>query len=341
MRALTGCTPSWGEHDVADVARTAANRRRPLAVRYGMLHTALCDSLAIDVPIIVAPFGPWAQVDLAVATAEAGCLASLGTAVRTVSELEDQWREMRSRTDRPFAINHTGRPFVEEVFAATLDAAPAAISFHMGVPADLIARAHERGILWLQTVGDAAAAELALEAGADVLIAQGGEAGGNSGQVATMVLVPEIVDLAGDVPVVAAGGIGDGRGVAAALALGAQGASLGTRFLATTEMAIDPAWKARICAAVDVDAVKVPHAERSCRPSRCPRSARRSRREACALHSSNAWRGIRPASIRPSSAPSSSPPSAPGAGTTCCRSRGNLQRWSTTSSPPRRSWRAS
>ena len=120
-----------GEHDMADVARTAANRRRHLAVRYGMLHTALCDSLAIDVPIIVAPFGPWAQVDLAVATAEAGCLASLGTAVRTVSELEDQWREMRSRTDRPFAINHTGRPFVEEVFAATLDAAPAAISFHM------------------------------------------------------------------------------------------------------------------------------------------------------------------------------------------------------------------
>lgn len=77
-----------------------------------------------------------------------------------------------------------------------------------------------------------------------------------------MVLVPEIVDLAGDVPVVAAGGIGDGRGLAAALALGAQGASLGTRFLATTEMAIDPAWKARICAAVDVDAVKVAHAER-------------------------------------------------------------------------------
>ena len=235
-----------------------------------MLHTALCDRLEIDVPIIVAPFGPWAQVDLAVATAEAGCLASLGTAVRTVPELEEQWREVHSRTDRPFAINHTGRPFVEEVFAATLDAAPAAISFHMGVPADLIARAHDRGILWLQTVGDAAAAERALEAGADVLIAQGGEAGGNSGQVATMVLVPEIVDLAGDVPVVAAGGIGDGRGLAAARALGAQGASLGTRFLATTEMAIDPAWKARICAAVDVDAVKVANAERVMPPFTLP-----------------------------------------------------------------------
>jgi len=131
--------------------------------------------------LVVAPFGPWDEVELAVASASAGCLASLGTAVRSVPELRQQWAILRDRTDRPFAINHTGRPFSEDAFAASLDFRPAAISFHMGVPSDLIDRAHDRGILWLQTVGDAEGAEAALEAGADVLIAQGTEAGGNGG----------------------------------------------------------------------------------------------------------------------------------------------------------------
>lgn len=219
---------------------------------------------------MIAPFGPWDEVELAVASASAGCLASVGTAVRSVPELRQQWAILRHRTDRPFAINHTGRPFSEDAFAASLDFRPAAISFHMGVPSDLIDRAHDRGILWLQTVGDAEAAEAALKAGADVLIAQGTEAGGNGGWIGTLVLVPLIVDLAGDVPVVAAGSIADGRGIAAALALGAQGASLGTRFLATEEMAIDPTLKARICAASAADAVKVPHAERVLPPFTLP-----------------------------------------------------------------------
>ena len=220
--------------------------------------------------MLIAPFGPWDEVELAVASASAGCLASLGTAVRSVSELRQQWASVRDRTDRPFAINHTGRPFNEDAFAASLDFKPAAISFHMGVPTDLIERAHDRGILWLQTVGDAEAAEGALQAGVDVLIAQGTEAGGNGGWIGTLVLVPLIVDLAGDVPVVAAGGIADGRGIAAALALGAQGASLGTRFLATKEMAIDSSLKARICAASATDAVKIPHAERVMPPFTLP-----------------------------------------------------------------------
>jgi nitronate monooxygenase/enoyl-[acyl-carrier protein] reductase II len=140
----------------------------------------------------------------------------------------------------------------------------------MGVPADLIARAHDQGILWLQTVGDPAAAEAALEAGADILIAQGTEAGGNAGWISTMVLVPTIVDLAGAVPVVAAGGIGDGRGIAAAFALGAQGACLGTRFLATTEMTIAQSWKHRLVEAGALDAVKVEHADKVMPPFTIP-----------------------------------------------------------------------
>ena len=234
------------------------------------MRSGLCDLLNIDVPIVLAPFGPWDQVELAAAVCEAGALGSVGTAVRSVPELREQWRRLRELSDRPFAINHTGRPFNAEAFEATLEFGPAAISFHMGMPADLIAAAHERGIVWLQTVGDVDAAAAAIDAGADVLVAQGTEAGGNAGWVTTMVLVPAVVDVAGDVPVVAAGGIADGRGVAAAIALGAQGVSLGTRFLATTEMTIDPAWKDRIVAASALDAVKVPHSERVMPPFTLP-----------------------------------------------------------------------
>ena len=236
------------------------------------MRTGLCDLLNIDVPIVLAPFGPWDQVELAAAVCEAGALGSVGTAVRSVPELREQWQRLRELTDRPFVINHTGRPFNAEAFEATLEFGPAAISFHMGVPVDLIAAAHERGIVWLQTVGDIEAARAAIDAGADVVVAQGTEAGGNAGWVTTMVLVPAIVDVAGAVPVVAAGGIADGRGIAAALALGAQGVSLGTRFLATTEMTIDTAWKERIVAASALDAVKVPHAERVMPPFTLPQT---------------------------------------------------------------------
>jgi enoyl-[acyl-carrier protein] reductase II len=235
-----------------------------------MLRTPLCDLLGISVPIVLAPFGPWDEVDLAAAVCESGALGSLGTAIRSPAELREQWARLRSLTGKPFAVNHTGRPFNEEAFAATLDARPAAISFHMGVPADLIARAHDHGIAWIQTVGDRRAAEVALAAGADVLVAQGGEAGGNSGWISSLVLIPAVVDAAGDVPVVAAGGIADGRGLAAALVLGAQGASLGTRFLATTEMRVSAAWKQRIIEAEALDAVKVPSAERVMPPFSLP-----------------------------------------------------------------------
>jgi nitronate monooxygenase/enoyl-[acyl-carrier protein] reductase II len=234
------------------------------------MPSTLCDLLGIEVPIVLAPFGPWDEVELAAEVSSAGGLGSVGTAVRSVGELQEQWRRLRELTDRPFAINHTGRPLNVEAFDATVEFGPKAISFHMGVPADLIAAAHDRGIVWLQTVGDVDAARAAIDAGADVLIAQGTEAGGNAGWVSTMVLVPAVVDVAGDVPVVAAGGIADGRGIAAALALGAQGVNLGTRFLATVEMTIDPAWKERIVAAGALDAVKVPHSERVMPPFTLP-----------------------------------------------------------------------
>jgi enoyl-[acyl-carrier protein] reductase II len=235
-----------------------------------VLRTPVCDLLGIDVPIIGAPFGPWDQVDQAAAISGAGALGSVGTAVRSVPELQEQWRRLRELTDRPFAINHTIRPFTAEAFEATLAFAPAAISFHLGVPREEIARAHDRGIKWIQQVVDRAQAEEAVAAGADVIVAQGGEAGGHSGSIATIVLVPQVVDIAGDVPVIAAGGIADGRGLAAALALGAQGVSMGTRFLASRELSIDDAWKRRVVEADAADAVKVPNSERVLPPYNRP-----------------------------------------------------------------------
>ena len=235
-----------------------------------VLRTPLCDLLGIDVPVLCAPFGPWDEVGLAAAVCEAGGLGGLGTAVRSVPELEAQWQRLRELTGKPFAINHTIRPFEEEAFEATLRFAPAAISFHIGILPDLVARAHDAGILWIQQVIDRGQAERALEAGADVIVAQGGEAGGHGGWVGTMVIVPEVVDVAGDVPVVAAGGIADGRGLAAALALGAQGVLVGTRLLASEEMGVNAAWKQRIVEAGALDAVKIPHSERVLPPYNRP-----------------------------------------------------------------------
>ncbi|MBC3194313.1 nitronate monooxygenase [Pseudonocardia sp. C8] len=222
-----------------------------------MLHTRLCDLLRIEVPILCAPFGPWPEVELAAAVCSAGGLGSLGTAAAPLPVLRERWSRLRDLTDRPFAVNHAVRPFDEEAFDATLAFRPDVISFHQLVCPDLVARAHERGILWVQQVMHRAQAEEALRAGADVIVAQGGEAGGHSGSVAGMVLLAQVLDLAGDVPVVLAGGVADGRGLAAALAMGASGVCMGTRFLASTEMAVHADWKRRIVEADALDAVKV------------------------------------------------------------------------------------
>jgi enoyl-[acyl-carrier protein] reductase II len=218
------------------------------------MRTRLCDLLGISAPIIGAPFGPWNSVELAAAICAAGGLGSLGTAVRPVGQLQQQWAQLRGLTDRPFAINHQPRPFSPGAFEATLQAQPAVISYHMGDPGDLVDQAHQVGSLWMQQVMDVEQARRAVDRGADIIVAQGGEAGGHSGYVSTLVLVPQVVEVAGDRPVVAAGGIADGRGLAASLCLGASGVVMGTRFLASTEMAVRSEWKAMIVAAESTDA---------------------------------------------------------------------------------------
>jgi enoyl-[acyl-carrier protein] reductase II len=226
-----------------------------------MLRTPLCDLLGITYPIIQAAIGPWSSVELSAAVSNAGGLGSLGTALLSAEKLQSQIVQMRALTDRPFAVNHTARPFNEELFAITLKARPPIISFALGDPGDLVARAHDAGILFIQQVHSARQAREAAMRGVDAIIAQGGEAGGFGGNVSTMALVPQVVDAAGPVPVIAAGGIADGRGLAAALMLGAQGINIGTRFLASVEVTIGDDWKRRILAAESEDAVKVEFAD--------------------------------------------------------------------------------
>jgi NAD(P)H-dependent flavin oxidoreductase YrpB (nitropropane dioxygenase family) len=163
---------------------------------------------------------------------------------------------MRDLTDRPFGVNLILRTPQEERLRQVLDAGVRIVSLFWGDPAPLIPIAHDAGAIVLHTVGSAAEAERVVESGVDVVVAQGWEAGGHVwGDVASLPLVPRVVDAVAPTPVVAAGGIGDGRGVAAVLALGAGAAWLGTRFVMTAEVAAHPRYRELLAAATETDTV--------------------------------------------------------------------------------------
>lgn len=223
-----------------------------------VLRTELCDALGIDVPIIQAGMSVHTSPALVVAVSEAGGLGSIGAWGRSVVALADGIEQIREGTDRPFAVNYLPPDLDEESFAVTLDAAVPVISFATGDPGGLVARAQDAGSKVTVQVTTVEHAEQAAQLGADVIIAQGGEAGGYGGEIATTVLVPQVVHRVDPVPVVAAGGFVDGCGLVAALALGACGVSIGTRFLATEESPIHAGYRQRILAAGAADAVKSP-----------------------------------------------------------------------------------
>jgi NAD(P)H-dependent flavin oxidoreductase YrpB (nitropropane dioxygenase family) len=204
-----------------------------------MLRTPLCDLLDINVPIGSAGMaGGTARAALAAAVSEAGGLGGLGGIYREGPEyLRQQIQLTRDLTSKPFSVN---------LWVFLLDVAPQfldvcieervpSVTLTFGDPGDHARRAKDAGMRVLHQVQTVAAAKRAAEAGVDAIIAQGGEAGGHTGSVATIALVPQAVDVAGGIPVIAAGGIADGRGLVAALALGAQGVIMGTRFVAAEE----------------------------------------------------------------------------------------------------------
>jgi enoyl-[acyl-carrier protein] reductase II len=172
-----------------------------------------------------------------------------------------QIRRTRELTDKPFIVNHTRRPLSEDAFELTLRERPKAISLALGEPLDLARRAHDAGCLFINQIHSVDQAELAVEQGADAIIAQGEEAGGFGGGIGSMALIPQVVDAVAPVPVAAAGGIVDGRGLAAALLLGAAGVNIGTRFLAAEETEVDDEWKRRIVDARSEDSVRARFAE--------------------------------------------------------------------------------
>lgn len=221
-----------------------------------MLRTPLCDLLGIDVPLIQGPMIQASTARLAAAASNAGALGSIATVLLPVERLREEIAQIQERTDRPYAINHIMNQFDSVAWEATLDARPPVVSFALGDPGELVEQVHAYGGLVLQQVATVRSALTAAERGVDVIIAQGSEAGGNSGLISTLTLVPQVVDAVRPVPVVAAGGIADGRGLAAVLMLGAAGANIGTRFLASRESSAPDGWKQAIVAADSSDVGK-------------------------------------------------------------------------------------
>jgi NAD(P)H-dependent flavin oxidoreductase YrpB (nitropropane dioxygenase family) len=222
------------------------------------MQTPLCKRLGIELPIIQAPMGGAVGPALAAAVSNAGGLGMLVPWRADLAIVRQQIRETRSLTSRPFGINLNLEFPQQERLEVALDEGVRIISFFWRDPAALVPLAKAAGATVLHTVGTAIAARRAVDCGVDVIVAQGWEAGGHvRGRVATLPLIPVVVDAVSPVPVVAAGGIADGRGLAAALALGAAGAWIGTRFLASREAAIHPRYRELLFAACEDDTIFV------------------------------------------------------------------------------------
>ncbi|MEW1656749.1 nitronate monooxygenase [Streptomyces sp. NPDC093707] len=220
------------------------------------LKTGLCQALGISTPIVQAPVGSAATAELAAAVSQAGGLGTLALTWVTPQEAAQRIRTTRRLTDRPFGVNLVLDFPLDHLLTTCLDEGVRIISTFWGDPGTVNEQVHAAGALHLHTVGSTEEARRAVDAGVDVIVAQGWEAGGHvRGQVGTMALVPAVVDAVHPVPVIAAGGIGDGRGLAAALALGAQAGWLGTRFLTALEANTHETYRAAVLHATEADTV--------------------------------------------------------------------------------------
>ncbi len=221
-----------------------------------VVRTPVCELLGIEQPIVQAPMAAIPQ--LAAAVSNAGALGML-----TLTWSEDVGgvvRETAALTARPFGGNLVLTEDRHQRLDQALEAGLRIVSFLWGDPSDYIKQVHDAGAVVMSTVGSAEEARRVVASGVDVVVAQGWEAGGHVwGRVATLPLVPAVVDAVAPVPVIAAGGIGDARGVAAVLALGAQAAWLGTRFLMAEEFPIHEYYRRRLIAAAETDALWFPN----------------------------------------------------------------------------------
>ena len=203
-----------------------------------MFRTALTETLGIEYPIIQAGMGGVAMADLTAAVSNAGGLGVIGGAMLTADGLREEIRKVKDMTDKPFAVDlllAEGMPGLAEQIEAVYEEGVPVFASGLGNPAPYAAEMHGRGMKIIAVVGNVRNARRCAEGGTDIIVAQGHEGGGHTGRIATLALVPQVVDAVKPLPVVAAGGIADGRGLVAALALGACGIWVGTRFVATQE----------------------------------------------------------------------------------------------------------
>jgi enoyl-[acyl-carrier protein] reductase II len=202
------------------------------------MRTRLTELLGIEHPVMLAGMGGVSYHRLVAAVSEVGGFGCLGASTMSRDQMVAEMAEVRALTDKPFGVDLlTAMPGdMAAQVESIIEAGASVFVAGLGVPVEVVDLCHDHGLLVVNMCGKVAHARRAVDAGCDIVVAQGTEAGGHTGQVATMPLVPMIVDAVGEqVPVVAAGGIFDGRGLAAALVLGADGVWVGTRFIATPE----------------------------------------------------------------------------------------------------------
>lgn len=213
------------------------------------LHTPICDLFGIEHPIFLAGMSMVASADICAAVSEAGGYGVLGMAQADPEGIRLEMRRVREKTEKPFGVDLLAA-LPESVMAAIdviIEEGASCFIAGLGIPGPVVERCHEAGVKVMVVCGKVEHAQRAEEAGCDAVIAQGTEAGGHTGKVAGMALIPATVDAVA-IPVLAAGSIVDGRGIAAALAFGAQGVWIGTRFIATKEAAASRGFKQEIVA---------------------------------------------------------------------------------------------
>lgn len=214
-----------------------------------MRQTPLTRLVGVRHPIVQTGMGWVAGPRLVSATANAGALGILASATMTVDRLREAIREVKSRTDAPFGVNlRADASDAGDRVRVMIDEGVRVASFALAPSPELIAELKDAGVVVIPSIGARRHAEKVAAWGADAVIVQGGEGGGHTGEVGTTVLLPQVVDAV-DIPVVAAGGFFDGRGLVAALAYGAAGVAMGTRFLLTSDSTVPDAVKARYLAA--------------------------------------------------------------------------------------------
>lgn len=217
------------------------------------MQTEINNLLEIEYPIIQGGMAWVAEYHLAAAVSEAGGFGLIGAANAPADWVRDQIRKTKELTDRPFGVNvMLMSPYADEVARVIAEEGVKAVTTGAGNPEKYMELWKERNIKVIPVVASVALAKRMERCGADAVVAEGCESGGHIGESTTMTLVPQVVDAV-DIPVIAAGGIGDGRGIVAAFMLGAKGVQMGTRFVVTKECQVHPAYKERIIRAKDID----------------------------------------------------------------------------------------